>query len=706
MLSPAPSATRAGPRGAGHTRALLAVGLALALGARAKPSAAEIPPEAAPSPAPSASPPPAEVVVRAPRPLLGHSARAPSVASTVVEGEALRSPGASSTDVLMQVPGVQVSRTGSGGELATASLRGTDAKQTPVYVGGVRINDEVAGSADLSAVPLWMMDRVEVFRGNAPDDADRLGPGGAVFFWPRLPRERRLGAGLGAGTFGAREGWIGFEQGGERGALLVALRAAGADNDYRYLDDAGMRFNVAEIERRRANADLTSLDAWMVGSFDPGGASRVTALANVLRREQGVTGLSILPATRARAVTERALGGVSSSLPCPGAGARCRLRLSTTALAAGSNVTDPLGELASLGTPRLTTTAHRSAQRAELRSSVADSVELSLSVLAAAETLHIDRAQGSSNRATRISTRAATTLAWAPLATTTLFGLAAVECHGTTGFGARYGAVFRRSDRPCGVLQPSLRAGARQRLTQSLEVLGNISRNVRVPVLGELYGSSPTVSGNPALRPEVSHGADLGLRAEHRGGREGVSLALDAFAFATFSDNLVRYQRASFDTVAPFNVSRARVLGAEVAAAGTLLGLVRAQLATTVLDPRETTDDRALDPTVNDILPYTARLVVSVYAEVFAEPGLSALHQDEAAIGVRYYHRASRYADNAGLTVLPEQHLVDIEARSAWLGRDIGLRLAMRNAMDARQLDLLGLPLPGRSYHAQLEAWF
>ena len=63
------------------------------------------------------------------------------------------------------------------------------AAETPVYLAGVRINDDVAGAADLSTLPLWLIDRVEIYRGNAPLEADRFGIGGAIFFEPLRPRE-------------------------------------------------------------------------------------------------------------------------------------------------------------------------------------------------------------------------------------------------------------------------------------------------------------------------------------------------------------------------------------------------------------------------------------------------------------------------------------------------------------------------------------
>src|SRR6185295_17859390 len=97
---------------------------------------------------------PVEVVVSgtAPSPFEG---RDPTAATYVIHREDLRAPGATSADALSRVPGVEVTRSGAASELATAALRGATAAQTPVYLAGIRLNDDLTGTADLSTVPLW-----------------------------------------------------------------------------------------------------------------------------------------------------------------------------------------------------------------------------------------------------------------------------------------------------------------------------------------------------------------------------------------------------------------------------------------------------------------------------------------------------------------------------------------------------------------------
>ena len=117
----------------------------------------------------------------------------PSIAGSVIPEERLEAAGAQTPELLRTQPGVGVTETGGYGSLSTATIRGATAAQTPVYLGAVRLNDDVGGTADLSLVPPWLLRRVEIYRGNAPLRADQLGIGGAIFFEPKRPT-RSMGA--------------------------------------------------------------------------------------------------------------------------------------------------------------------------------------------------------------------------------------------------------------------------------------------------------------------------------------------------------------------------------------------------------------------------------------------------------------------------------------------------------------------------------
>lgn len=640
---------------------------------------------------------PTEVEVRGLR-ALQRSSRDPSGASRVIRGARLAEPGATAAEVLAEVPGVQVARTGSPVDLATASIRGATSAETPVYLAGVRLNDDVTGTADLSLVPLWMIDRVEVHRSGAPADADRLGIGGAIFFDPRLPSRDRAGAGLGVGSFGERAAWAAAELGGRGAGAMLAVRAQRADNDYAYIDDRGTTVVESDdVERRRPNADFRQWDVWSIGRLAAGGA-RITTVFNGLVREQGTTGLGVIPASAARTRVQRGLGAVSAQLPCAD-GDACRLEVGTTAVVTRTYLEDPQREL-DLLTTAIDTRGARLGQRARLAVRLGDVWTAGAGVSQDLERLALDEQDAGSLRARRAVTRGSASLAMrsavagAPLE---LGVLGAVERHATR---AEIGAGGAWDEDDDALLAPAGRVGARLAPRDGWALFANAGRYARVPTLGERYGTSAVVRGNPGLQPERGTTVDVGSSLE-LGGRR-VAFAAELFAFARFAEDLVAYRASSFGVVRPYNVAAARVLGLEASAALDVASRARFAVAVTATDPRDTTEGRVLG---NDFLPFQSRLVVAPEVEVAGGPW-PALGVHRATLGARVLYRASRAADPAGLIVLPAQAPLDI-AGAMFLARGrLALRLAVADVLDEPLHDAVGLPLPGRSFHGSTEVWW
>ncbi len=627
--------------------------------------------------------PEAEVVVN------GHKstrpAREPTLAASRVDPSELSRPGANAAAILSHVPGVQVSESGGGADLATASVRGATSAQTPVYLAGIRLNDDLTGTADLSLVPLWMLSRAEVYRGNAPADADRFGIGGAIYFEPRVPKRTRVGAGAELGSFGQHAGFVGAELAQRGDAALVAFRAAGARNDYPYLDNAGTSQTSDDSTRRRPNADYVDRDAWAIGRTSLGAhGARITTVFNAFEREQGITGLAAVPALAARAQSSRELAGLSAKVPC-GSEPNCEVSLASQVISARSRLTDPRRELGLFST-RLDAHATRVGQNAHL----ALSGRVFHALFGAnVEIEHLALDGGTPLRAQRSTSSGRVALSASLTPTTEVSALGSATCDSTRG---------PRQPQSCTV-EPEGRLGARQRFGV-FELRTNLGRYARVPTLGELYGVSALVEGSAALVPEQGVTWDLGARWEAPLGP--VWAYLDAFGFARHVSQLIAYRRATLGAVQPYNVGSARVLGAELEAGAQWAQHARSALAVTVLDPRDTTATRNLN---NDLIPFQSRLFGSLFVEGFVEPGVLAMRR--AGLDARLNYRGSRFADPAGLLVLPASTALDLGA-SVQFGRahELSLRAAVDDVFDARHFDFIGYPVPGRTVHASCEAWW
>lgn len=604
-----------------------------------------------------------------------------SAASTLLRREDLSSPGATAAAALTRVPGVQVQQTGSSSDLSTASIRGTTSAQTPVYLAGIRLNDDLSGTADLSTIPVWMLDRVEIYRGNAPSNAESLGIGGAVFFEPRYPRGPEARAGLGWGSWGQRTGYVSVGTGSDQVQSLFALRRESARNDYAYFDNAGTALRTDDDHWvNRANADQSTTDWWTVSRLNLGHSSQVLFLSNAFEREQGVPGLLAVPATHSRAHVRRELVGISarSELPCTAHGP-CQLLTATSLQWASTALRDPLLELG-LGSASVVSDSHRVTQRAQLSWPFAVDWLLTPHATLSVETLDVTRPAINPLEAKRMQGSIGASTQWEATRRLSVIAVARINAEATRSAGAD--TVQRL---------PTGRVGAAYRIFDGLKLLANLGYYNRVPTLGELYGTSALVAGNSSLKSETGVNRDIG--ASYLVRTKPVALSVQAFAFQQDLRDLVAWQRSSFGQIVPYNAGQTRLRGIEIYGGLDVLSVVRLETATTLLDPR------AINPEYkNDLLPFRSRLVTDARLELHTRGPSSTLRLRAASVSLRGSHRSSRYQDAAGLIIIPHSTTFDVQSGIAFLDLPLSVRAAIYNIFDQPRFDLVGYPLPPRTF--------
>ncbi|MEC5212149.1 vitamin B12 transporter [Polaromonas sp. CG_9.5] len=133
-------------------------------------------------------------------------------------------------DVLKRLPGIEITRNGGPGATTSVFLRGAESRFTAVYIDGVRIDSQATGGAAWEAIPLALIDRIEVLRGPAAAvyGSDALG-GVIQFFTRRGETGFSPYAGVGVGTYNTRKLEAGFS--GASGAFDYALGLAHEKSD-------------------------------------------------------------------------------------------------------------------------------------------------------------------------------------------------------------------------------------------------------------------------------------------------------------------------------------------------------------------------------------------------------------------------------------------------------------------------------------------
>ncbi len=129
---------------------------------------------AAPAFSQSQTQPTADVLVAVADPVVVTAARRAQPLSqvladvSVVDRAAIERSGATSlADLLVQLPGIEMSRNGGPGNTTSVFIRGGESRHVAVYLDGLRIESQATGGAAWEMLPIEEVDRIEVLRGPA-----------------------------------------------------------------------------------------------------------------------------------------------------------------------------------------------------------------------------------------------------------------------------------------------------------------------------------------------------------------------------------------------------------------------------------------------------------------------------------------------------------------------------------------------------------
>ena len=166
---------------------------------------------------------------------------------------------ASSSDIaslLRQQVGVTVRQNGAYGNLSQVVIRGGDTKQTLVLVDGVPLNNLSFGSAALEQIPLSLIDRIEVVRGNVSSLYGSQATGGLIQIFTRQTKSgTQADLRLAIGDKGQKQASAQVSTGNDKWQLTVGgshdqIKAVSAKNGTAYPDIDGYHNNSGNVSVR------------------------------------------------------------------------------------------------------------------------------------------------------------------------------------------------------------------------------------------------------------------------------------------------------------------------------------------------------------------------------------------------------------------------------------------------------------------------
>jgi len=603
--------------------------------------------------------------------------------------------------LLSRAVGVRVRRWGGLGSPAAVSIRGSSSTQVQFYLDGVPLNDAWSGTADLSDVAISDIERIEVFRGTSPTGFGGSSIGGTVNLVSSSPRG---GTGHPAPLLEAKASAGSFDAARLQGAVRTAagpaaLRLGGgyerSAGDFPFLDDNGTPANGDDdAEALRLNNDWSRLYGSGRLSLAAPRFDDISLRYSDSRREGGVPGIASNQSTTARSERERRIGSIMLR-PSPLAGRRIHFEGTGFYSWIADRLDDPRGEI---GLSRQSTDNRITAHGGSLRSKIfVPAVLLTAEIFLEGkkERFHpVDYLPVPSEGPDRLRR----TLTTAGSADIGLFGGLLYIAGGLRSEWSRseywdeppfpwlppvpQGPVERRETTPS--------AGFRLSPARWISVKGNWGKHYRLPTFFELFGELGTVTGVPDLEPEHGVNRDIGIVCSAERLWKIGRPFLEAAWIANDVEDLILFFQNSQYTVKPKNIGAARIEGFELSAGGSFGGSLRLGGQWSRIEARDT----------GPIPYYNGNLLPG---RPLDEAGGSAeLARRRFSVSWEVHYIGRNYLDRANLTEVAGRVLHDAALTLRSPAHGVSLVLEAQNIGDVRGYDVIGFPLPGRSFYATI----
>ncbi len=168
-------------------------------------------------------------------------------------------------ELLDRQVGVQIRSLGGVGSFTAVLIRGSSPNQVAVFLDGIPLNRGDAPAVDLSLLPFFLMDRVEIFRGMLPAELGSFAVGGAVNLVTRMaPKIAVTETYAGLGSWWTRRAGVYHGRRWGRWGLTAALTYSGSQGTFRYFDDNQTPYQTADDRyRTRSNNQFDQVSAML-----------------------------------------------------------------------------------------------------------------------------------------------------------------------------------------------------------------------------------------------------------------------------------------------------------------------------------------------------------------------------------------------------------------------------------------------------------
>ncbi|NNC19415.1 TonB-dependent receptor [Corallococcus exiguus] len=584
--------------------------------------------------------------------------RDPTGAITVIDARERVGEARDTAELLGGSASLVVQDSGGYGQSKSLVVRGASSNGVLVFLDGIPLNG-AGGVADLSLIPVALLERMEILRGAAGARYGAGGLGGAVNLVTRAPSSRLLSSGeVTYGSFDTVMAHVAASGALLEGQALVLLHGGRSQGDFSYrVDELPALDDNPLTQEVRTRNDARGGGALLKYRHGLDGGGRVDVLAELSLEDRALAGTVQNPTVSRRQDQTRLSLGARWARPFGDTGegsARGFFRRDWLDVAGGTTGVDSGAQRYTVG-----------------------GVEVEGRAVLGRNALAVTLAGSSESVTQTVGGQAAS---WWRASVMAMDELSLFSERLKLVPSLRVERVGHYS-----LLSPKL--GASVDLGHGFGVRANAGQSHRAPSFLELYIRQGLLLPNPELKPERALSVDAAALW-----RDDI-WNVTAGGFAAVYENLIAYELYPPNLAKPYNFAAARVWGAEVE----LEARPRAWLTVTSSYAWTRTQNRYGDPRYfGKELPYRPR---------HKWVGRLRVGPDWLNGRTEVLVQSSQLINRVGEArlSLPSRTWVSVGASSTFLHRpDLTVSFDVKNLLDARTADYTGMPLPGRAAYVTL----
>lgn len=585
---------------------------------------------------------------------------------TIVHKDSFATDAVSVADVIENQTGVQIRELGGHGSFSSVSIRGSSGKQVNVFLDGVLLNGSHQGAVDLSQFLLGGVEQIEIYRGNVPVYLEQSGIGGAINI--KTSNVSGVNKGLISTTLGS-EGLkrVASSYKGTKDSLnyLLSAEALRADNDYtvvnqkntpNYLDD--------DVEENKNNSDVEQSSFLVSINTLLENKKRITVTGQYSKKDQGVPDIQNLLKNNARFESEFFSTQVKFDQVLT---QDIEASYSMFGLYKHTQFTDENSTVGLLeNDDRVTSETYGG----DIRLRVVSGSHLWSGLISTKKEFYnleerIKNLKGEYRRST------------------TTLGLQDewVSQNGSwlINGGARFLSVFDETKKQDEIeIYHELQIGLMRQLGRETQIRVNVSKNIRLPELSEMYGDRGFSVGNDELVEESAINTDISLTYK----RDNTSTVLAIFHRDLSDAIFVVYNSRGIGQAD--NVSSARVSGVEFNSGLKFLTNYSVNTNITYQNSENTSNSRAFrGKSLPGIFDFSGSLQLEA-------------SKNGKSVSIEYLRKEGGFYDTKNIVGLPAVKQVNVSLSLEKHSRSLEFKI--KNISGQRVSDYNRFPGPGRQW--------